>query len=112
MKSAEEDTETINNQQADTRKIGRIQKARGYTAEQETDKNTNNSKLGVYEVPGIGHGFFAIEAFSIKDRVIWVDHGKRISKKYAYAKTQLSHYIVEVTDHYKLPLCIDGWDGT
>ena len=33
-------------------------------------------------------------------------------KKYAYAKTQLSRYIVEVADHYKPPLCIDSWDGT
>ena len=63
-------------------------------------------------MPGMGHGLFVKEAFSIKDRVICVYHGKRISRKYAYAKTQLSQYIVEVTDHYKLPLCIDGWDGT
>ena len=35
-----------------------------------------------------------------------------ISNKYAYAKTQLSQYIVENTDHYKLPLWLDRWDDT
>ena len=60
----------------------------------------------------MGYGLFAKEAFSIKDRVICVYHGKRISPKKAYAKTQQSNSIVELTDHYKLPLCIDGWDGT
>ena len=39
-------------------------------------------------------------------------HGKKISRKTAYAKTQQSNYIVEVDNHNKLPLCIDGWDIT
>ena len=60
----------------------------------------------------MGYGLFAKQSFSIKDRVICVYHGKKISQKKAYAKTQQSNYIVEVANHYKLPLCIDGWDNT
>ena len=30
--------------------------------------------------------------------------------KKAYAKRNKSNYIVEVMNHYNLPLCIDGWD--
>ena len=56
--------------------------------------------------------FLKKKAFSIKDRVICVYHSKRKSKKYEYPKTQLSQYIIEITDHYKLPLWIDGWDYT
>ena len=41
-----------------------------------------------------------------------VYHGKRISRKKSYAKSQKSNYIVEVANHYKLPLCTDGWDET
>ena len=52
------------------------------------DENTNISNLGVFEVPGMGYGLFAKESFSIKDRVICVYHGKKISRKKAYAKTQ------------------------
>ena len=76
------------------------------------DENINNNKLGVFQVPGMGYGLFEKEPFSIKTRDICVYNGKKISRKYAYAKTQRSQYIVEVTDYYKLPLCIDGWDGT
>ena len=71
----------------------------------------NSNKLGVFEVPGMGFGLFAKESFSIKDSVICVYQGKTITRNKAYAKTQQSNYIVEVTDHYKLPLCIDGWDA-
>ena len=39
-------------------------------------------------------------------------HGKKISRKKAYAKQNKSNYIVEVMNHYKLPLCIVGWDET
>ena len=56
--------------------------------------------------------FFAKEALSLNERVICVYHGKIIPKKYAYVKTQLFQYIVEVTNHYKLPLCIDRLDDT
>ena len=45
-------------------------------------------------MPGIGHRLFVKEAFSIKDGMIY--HDKKILKKYAYAKTQKSQYIVEV----------------
>ena len=38
--------------------------------------------------------------------------GKKISRKNAYATQNKSNYIVEVMNHYKLPLCIDGWDET
>ena len=55
---------------------------------------------------------FFKQNLSIKDRVICVYQGEIISRKTAYAKTQKSNYIVEVADHYDLPLCIDGWDNT
>ena len=57
----------------------------------------------------MGHWLFAKLIFSIKNRVICVYHGKKISRKKAYAKKQKSNYIVEVANHYDLPLCIDGW---
>ena len=74
------------------------------------DKNTNSNRLGAFEVSGMGNGLFAKEAFSIKDIVICVYHGMKITRQYAYAKMQLSQYIVEITDHFKLPLCIDRLD--
>ena len=61
---------------------------------------------------GIGHKLFGKAANSTKDRLICTYHDKKISRKKVYAKTQTSYYIVEVTDFYRFPLCIDGWDDT
>ena len=98
--------------QTDPRRSGREKRTRGYQPEQNTDEHTNNEKLGVYAVEGMGYGLFAKQEFSIKDRIICVYHGKKISRKKAYAKQNKSNYIVEVMNHYRLPLCIDGWDET
>ena len=95
-----------------SRRSGRAKRTRGYNADQKVEENTNSNKLGVFEVPGRGYGLFSKESFSIKDRVICVYHRNKITRKKAYVKTQQSNYIVEITDHYKLPLCIDGWDAT
>ena len=72
------------------------------------DGNANSNNLGVFEVPGMAYGLFVKECFSIQDSVICIYHGKQISRNKAYAKMQQSNYIVEVTDHYRLPLSIDG----
>ena len=47
----------------------------------------------------MGYGLFAKQEFSIKNRVICVYHGKKISHKKAYAKQNKSNYIVEVMNH-------------
>ena len=99
-------------QTTDPRRSGREKRTRGYQPEQNTNEYTNNDKLGVYAVKGMGYGLFAKQEFSIKDRIMCVYHGKKISRKKAYAKQNKSNYIVEVMNHYKLPLCIDGWDET
>ena len=51
----EENTDTTNYKQAESRKSRRTKWTRCYTAEQKIDKNTNNSKLGEDKVPGMGH---------------------------------------------------------
>ena len=59
-------------QQPHPRRSAREKRTRGYQPEQDTDEYTNNDKLGVCEVEGMGYGLFAKQDFSIKDRLICV----------------------------------------
>ena len=63
------------------RRSGRTKQIQGYYPDHEVDEDTNNDKLGVYHVPGIGDGKFAKKSFGIKNRVICVYHGNKISQK-------------------------------
>ena len=79
--NAEADTVTTHQEYTEAthpnlRRSGRAKRIRGYQPEQHTDEYTNNDKLGVYAVEGMGYGLFAKQDFSIKDRLICVYHGK------------------------------------
>ena len=73
--------ETVDSQLPRPRHSGRTKRTRGYSPDQEVGDDSNNDKLGVYEVPGMGYGLFATQSFSIKDRVICVYNEKNISQK-------------------------------
>ena len=94
--------------QTNQRRSRRENRTRGNLPEQNTGKYTNNEKLGVNAVEGMGYRLFGKHEFSIKDRIICVYHRKKISRMKAYAKQNKFNYIVEAINHYRLPLCIDG----
>ena len=56
------------------------------------------------------NGLLAKQEFSKRDRLICVYHGRKSSREKAYAKHNQSNYIVDMLDHYDLPICIDCWD--
>ena len=92
------------------RQSGRDKWKRKNLHKHKADAHTSTDKLGVYPVEGIGNGLFAKQEVSIRDRLICVYNGRKISRKKAYAKHNTWNYIIEVLDHYDLPLSIDGCD--
>ena len=99
--------EVVQSQTTDPRRSGREKRTQRHQQDQYTDDYPKVDNLGVYAVEGVRYRLFAKQ-----ERIICVYHWKIISRKKAYAKQNKSNQIVAELNHYKLPLCIDGWDET